>query len=281
MRKGILLLALLAAAWASPEALADEPRIVSCHGCSDSQAKLTAQSQVPLSSPAGVYEVYVVDTINRRLRYYKVVAEREPGWKRNYARLRTAPPDYQGWFDQALGERDYVIAATKPSIVLPADFPVQGADEVFGNAFNQTVISEQINRHAPTRIVSALYGSALLVLRNVFSLRLQVEVGFPDGSTAKFELVSIDSLTGGHAFVFEYVEGSARDSDGNRIPDSADAFDPFEGYFSEDINISRFLLWAQRYNATWPNDKTIIQLPVPNHIVCVRDDSRQIFCWHH
>ena len=278
MRRLLIMILLLGASGYASAAMAEEPAIVACHGCSDRSARLSAEGQVSNSSRAGVYDVYVVDTPGNRLRMFRVTLEKEHRAVDKFAQERTPSAEYLSWFRQGKDEWDYVKAATKPNIILPDGFPVGSAESVIGSEFNQTVISEQLNRHVPTRIGS-LVGAALMMMRTVFSSPILAEVQFPDGSLALFRLERIDSLTSGHMFVYRYLPGSARDSDGNRIPDSASAFDNFDGRYSEGGNLSMFLRRAEMYGVDWPQGTQ--PKKVPAHTVCARDDENNAYCWHH
>ncbi len=277
MRRLTILTMLLGTLSHGNAVLAEEAAIVACHGCSDRRALLTAEAQVPNSARAGVYDVYVVDTPGNRLRMFRVTLEKEHRTVERFTHERSPSTEYKGYFTLSKGEWDYVKAATKPNIVLPRNFPVRSAEAVFGSEFNQRVISEQLNRHVPTRIGS-LFGSALVMLRTIFSSTILAEVEFPDGSLALFRLERIDSLTSGHMFVYRYVPGTAVDSDGNRIPDSAAAFDNFQGSYSEEANLSMFLRRAEMYGVDWPDG--FVPQKVPAHTVCVRDDEDNAYCWH-
>ncbi len=278
MRRLLIMTFLIGASCYASAVLAEDPAIVACHDCSDRRAQLTAEAQVPDSARAGVYDVYVVDTPGNRLRMFRVTLEKEYRTVDKFSQQRTPAGDYRSWFTLSKAEWDYINTATKPNIVLPRDFPVRSAESVFGSEFNQTVISEQLNRHAPTRIGS-LFGAALMMLRTIFSSPITAEVQFPDGSRALFRLERIDSLTSGHMFVYRYLPGSATDSDGNRIPDSPSAFDNFEGRYSEEGNLSMFLRRAEMYGVDWPEG--IVPQTLPAHTVCVRDDEDNAYCWHH
>jgi len=278
MRRLLFLTVLAGASGYAPAATAADPAIVACHGCSDRRAMLTAEAQVPDSARADVYDVYVVDTPGNRLRLYRVTLEKEHRIAEKFTRERSPSSEYRDYFKRSKSEWDYVNAATKPSIVLPEGFPVGSAESVFGSEFNQTVISEQLNRDVPTRIGS-LFGAALMMLRTIFSSPILAEVEFPDGSRAIFRLERIDSLISGHMFVYRYQPGSAVDSDGNRIPDSPSAFDNFDGRYSEQTNLSMFMRRAEMYGVDWPAGLEPATLPA--HVVCARDDQNNAYCWQH
>ena len=276
MGKGILMAAALAAACNSLSANADDIRIAACHNCSDSQAQRTAEAQVSIREKAGVYDVYIVNSPGNKLRLFRVTAEREGRKPRNYIQARTPAAEYQGYFNESRVEWDYVRQSVKPNIVLDPDFPIKGAEAVIGSEFNQTVISEQLNRHVPTR-VGSLFGAALLMMRTIFTSEILAEVQFPDGSSALFSLQRIDSLTSGHMFVYRYKPGSAKDSDGNRIPDSVSAFDNFQGNFTTSENMERFGRRSNIYGIEWPEGFRIH--PLPSYTICARDDNGYAYCW--
>lgn len=278
MRHGWLAFLALMSLWSRVGVAADsDPQIITCLDCTNNRALAIAESQIPMSWPAGVYDVYVVDGKKGKLRLYRVTAEREGQWGFNDAAKRTPASDYQGWFDDAMAEWHYVAAAAKPGLTMDPSIPIDAAEQVFGNQFNQTVVSEQINNSIPLRIGS-LFGAALSIFKSVFVADIVVEVEFRDGSTALFVLDRVDDLLSGHAFVYVYKEGSARDSDGNAIPDSQAAFDSFQGTFTTDGNLDRFVRQADAYNARW-----LEQVPenLPSHTVCVTSGDKLIECWHH
>jgi len=256
---------------------AGETQIVSCHGCSANRARATAEAAVSRSWGPGVYDVYVVDTPGNRLRRYRVTSEFEGRLWEKYAMARTPGADYRRWFDQARSEWVYVNTAAKPGVVLGNDIPVRSAEDVLGSAANQMVVSEQINRNIPARIGS-LFGAALSMFRTIFTDEIFIEVGFADGSTALFILDRIDSPFSGHMFVYVYKKGSARDSEGNAIPDSVAAFDPYDGRFSSEYNFEIFQRRARMYGADGLDPIRNFQ-PLPAHVVCAWGDGGTVKCW--
>jgi hypothetical protein len=270
---------LLALTAAAPMQAIAAPDFVSCHRCTDSQARRAAEGAVPMTHPPGVYDVYVVDTPNNKLRRFVVTAEREAGFTLNHGAQRTPERRYLREFRTGRSEWVYVRDAAKPGIEIPPGFPVDNAEQVIGSAFNQTVISEQINQHIPSRIGS-LFGSMLQLFRQIFTFEIQIEVGFPDGSTALFYLDRVDSITSGHMFVYQYKPGSARDSDGNAIPDSPESLANYQGRFTTEPNWERFKRRASRYGADLRRLQELEPARLPAHSICVRDDQSRIYCWN-
>jgi hypothetical protein len=280
MNKGLIIcLTLFTAVFSAPLAASTEPIIVTCHSCTAKKAKLTASGQVPMTWRAGVYDVYVVDNPGKILRLYRVTAEREGRDGFNYVTAGSPSAEYQTYFNQAISEWNYVSKALKAEIVLDPAFPIQTAEQVFGNAFNQTVISEQININVPTRIGS-LFGAAFQIAGAVFKINVKINllVQFPDGSTALFELVRLNHLTSGHFFVYEYRKGSALDNEGNRIPDSVASLENYQGTFSTPQNWSRFQRRADIYGADFLRGFQNQRLPA--HSVCAIGAKGRVTCWH-
>jgi hypothetical protein len=271
---------LMAASVAAPVAAADDPGFISCHGCGAAQSRRAAEGAVPMTRPSGVYDIYVADAPGNRLRRYLVTAEREPGFHVNVASERTPERRYVREFKSARAEWAYVRDAAAKGIVIPRDFPVDHAEQVIGSEYNQRVISEQINRYIPARIGS-LFGSALMLLRQIFTAQIVIEVDFPDGSTALFYLDRVDSLTSGHMFVYRYKPGSAVDSDGNRIPDSPASLANFQGRYTTEPNWERFKRRSQMYGADLDELLLIQPIPLPAYTICARQDTGHIYCWSH
>jgi hypothetical protein len=269
---------LLAATLAGSAQAAPAPAFVSCHGCTAEQARRAAEGAVPSYRPTGDYPVYTVNTPGNELRAFLVIVEWESGRSSATARRMQPEQRYVREFREARDEWLYVRSAISRGIEIPKGFPVDDAEQVIGSDFNQTVISEQINRHVPSRIGS-LFGSALILFRQVLSVSLVVDVNFPDGSSALFELVRIDGLTSGHTFVYRYQTGSARDSDGNRIPDSPESLQNFRGTFTTFDNLERFGRRSERYGALWELAWQLSRQRLPATLVCVREVGGRITCW--
>jgi hypothetical protein len=269
---------ILATAMTLPVAEAAEPSFVSCHRCSDSQARRAAEGAIPMTHPPGAYEVYVADAPGNKLRAFRVAAEREPGFSMNFGTPMTPAKRLAREFKTARSEWAYVRKGTASGIEIEAGFPVDHAEQVIGSAVNQRIISEQINQHWPAR-VGSLFGSALMLFRQIFTAEILIEVRFPEGSTALFVLTRVDSITSGHMFVYRYKKGSARDSEGNAIPDSPESLANFRGDYWSETNFERFKRRAERYGAQF-DERLRNHDFMPAHTVCAWDNRDNILCWH-
>ena len=89
----------------------------------------------------------------------------------------------------------------------------------------------------------------LSLLRKIVDLNLTVSVVFADGSTARFVLTGVDGSLGDLRYVFELVDGSTRDADGNVIPRSEIEAAPFEGRFGSERTAERMVSFIhERYS---------------------------------
>ncbi len=233
-----------------------------------------AGAQVPLSAPAGVYDVYVVNSPARALRRFRVIAEREPGWRQNFVRKATPSAAYRQefeiWVDAWHGVRD----ASKAAVRLPADFPVRSVTEVFMSRSREQLVSRALNRDLFV-VIGGLAGATLQTLgKAVFSARVFATVEFPDGTRAVFDVTGIDPLDGDLEMLrFEYRQGSARDSENNAVPDREVAFDNHEGTYRVRANLDRLVQMIRLFNITVRE-----QPELPSTVVCVRTGSER-YCW--
>ncbi len=264
----------LAALGGGAEAASAAPAIVSCHGCTDSQAKRAASAQVPISARAGVYDVYVVNSPAQKLLRFRITAEREPGMRRNYARKATPAAGYKREFNNWVSAWHGVRNELKPGVRLPADFPVGSATEVFMSRSQERKVAQALNRDLFV-LIGGLAGSTLQTVGEaVFSARVFATVEFPDGTTAIFDIVGVDPLDGDFEMLrFEYRKGSARDSEGNAIPDRVAAFDSHEGTYRVRDNLDRLVQMIRLFGITIREEPKL-----PSTIVCVRTAAER-YCW--
>lgn len=264
----------LAAVCGGAEAALAAPTIVSCHRCTDSQAKQVASTQVPLSAKAGVYDVYVVNSPARKLLRFRITAEREPGMRRNYARRATPATTYVREFESWVSAWHGIRNELKASVQLPADFPVASATEVFMSRSQERKVTQALNRDLFV-LIGGLAGSALQTIGEaVFSARVFATVRFPDGTTAIFDIVGVDPLDSDFEMLrFEYRRGSARDSEGNAVPDQVAAFDHHEGTYRVRGNLDRLVQMVRLFGITMREEPKL-----PSTVVCVRTAAER-YCW--
>ena len=263
----------LAALCGAETALA-APAIVSCHGCTDSQASRAASAQVPMSARAGIYDVYVVNSPARRLLRFRITAEREPGMRHNYVRSATPASSYRNAFEDWVSAWHGIRSELKAGVRLPADFPVASVTEVFMSRSQERKVTRALNRDLFV-LIGGLAGSALQTVGEaVFSARVFATVRFPDGTTAIFDIVGVDPLDSDFEMLrFEYRKGSARDSEGNAVPDRVSAFDNHEGTYRMRGNLDRLIQMIRLF------DVSIREEPkLPATVVCVRTAAER-YCW--
>jgi hypothetical protein len=260
--------------WTAAESATAAPLVVSCHGCSEDRMQRAAGAQVPLAAPAGLYDVYVVNSPARALRRFRVVAEREPGLRRNYVRKATPTQVYRQEFETWVSAWHGVRSASKAAVRLPADFPVQSVTEVFMSRSREQQVSRALNRNLFV-VIGGLAGATLQTLgKAVFSAQVFATVEFPDGTTAVFDVTGIDPLDGDLEMLrFQYRKGSARDSESNAVPDQVGAFNNHEGTYRVRANLDRLMQMIRLFDITIRERPTL-----PSTVVCVRT-SNERYCW--
>ena len=219
------------------------PVVIGCHNCSKAQRKSAAENAIPMYFAAGRYNVYVVDRPKSKLKRFLVTAERERGFSFNFARSRTPAPAYQQEFDNniaLLNKLDAQIAAQKDYYELPDDSEIFSASEVYNNTMAQDTFNDIFNSKFSFFKVIAVVTS---VMDAFWHINYYMDVRFPDGSTASYEVYRINGDSD-NTVEWQYVTGSARDSEGNRIPEKAADFVNYHGRFDttfSHFNLSTFL----------------------------------------
>lgn len=272
MRSAILLVLLLAV---PATAVRAAPLVTSCHGCSEHQARRVAEASAPLDTRQTRFDVYIVDTPGKVLRRYLVEVARRDGFPSAFAWPEAPDPDWQAEFLVLADHWHAVAGLLKSSVDMPADATVRSVTDVLHSPVAQEQVSLALNRHLLT-MVGAVVTSALKMLpRVVWSARPYASVKFADGSTGKFEIRNLEPMDAeGHVFRFEYIEGSARDSDGNPIPDRLESFYGYSADYSDLYN--RWIFYRQATLFGVPvREATGIQ---KTSVVCVKT-ADEVVCW--
>jgi hypothetical protein len=271
-RSGISAVLLLL--WVTAETAVAAPVVASCHGCGEDRMRRSAEAQVPLSAPAGAYDVYVVNSPARALRRFRVIAEREPGLRLNYARKSTPAQAYRQEFETWVSAWHGVRSASKAAVLLPADFPVRSVTEVFMSRAREQEVSRALNRDLFV-VIGGLAGATLQTIgKAVFSAQVFATVEFPDGTRAVFDVTGIDPLDGDLEMLrFEYRKGSARDSENNAVPDRVGAFNNHEGTYRVRANLDRLVQMIRLFDIKM-GDRPVL----PSTVVCVRTGNER-YCW--
>ncbi|NNF52081.1 MAG: hypothetical protein HKN59_06555 [Gammaproteobacteria bacterium] len=241
-----------------------------CDNCSESRYQALAAGEAANNQIA---DVYVADVTRETLRRYSVMVESEPGMQFSRVVTRTPSASELAQFEAYIAARDQLIrelGLLDFTIEVPQGHPVASAYDLWGSNQNRLLIREHINAELSflERAFSDFFatGSFLLDRR---SSHILVQVDFPDGSAAFFELAGkMQDL------VWEYRVGQSIDADGNLIPDSLSAFADYAGLFSAQ-NVLDFLMRAALYN-----------IPITDHssgsgrvaVVCITDSNGEFSC---
>lgn len=251
------------------------PLLTSCHGCSDYKARKRAEARVPLDTRQTWFDVYVVDTPGKKLRRFLVEVSRRGGFPTPTAWPEAPDATWQREFDALVDSWHAVNALLQADVELPKDSEVRSVTDVFHSPAAQEEVSLTLNRHVLTLVGAALTSTLKILPKVVWSARPYALVEFPDGTTGKFEVRNLEALDAeGHVFRFEYVEGSARDSDGNRVADRLEDFYGYAADYSTLYNEWLFHRQASLFGVRLRPAASVQRTTV----VCVKTEG-EIVCW--
>lgn len=220
----------------------------SCNSCSEPQAQRAALRAVP-ERAIGRHEVYVVDFDSEAVRKYGVWREYDPefrAWESSLWPLETESHiEYE--FAQIVSAVKVDVSSFDASKRVPGGV-VGSAYELLHNSANQQLVADYIVTNMTLwEMISAPVFVPLTLLSKIVDLNLTIPLIFADGSTAQYVLTGVDGSLGDLEYVFELVEGSARDGDGNAIPARAVEAAPFEGTFSSEQSAQRMVNFIQSW----------------------------------
>ncbi len=224
-----------------------------CNSCSGSQAQRAAFWAVPLET-FGRHDAYVADFDREIVRKYNVRWRYDPefrDWESSIWQV-SVESYIQHEFAQIVGVMKADVASLESGRPVPGDV-VGSAFDLVHNSVNQRRVAEYIvGSMSLWEAVGAPMFVPLSIFRRIVDLNLTVSVTFADGSTARFVLTGVDGSLGELEYVFEFVDGSARDADGNSIPGNVIEAAPFEGTFSSNVSAQRMANFIQ----TWYSSST-------------------------
>lgn len=214
----------------------------SCNSCSETQLQRAALRAVD-GAIFGRHDVYVVDFGGETVRKFGVWREYDAEFRVWESSAWPVPVEsHVGHeFAQVVSAMKADVASLESGKLVPADV-VDSAYDIVHNSVNRQRVANYIKNHMSFwESIGAPAFVPLSLLRKVVDLNLTVSVIFADGSTAKFVLTGVDGSLGELDYVFELVDGSARDADGNIIPVSIVEAAPFEGTFSSELAAQRMV----------------------------------------
>lgn len=218
-----------------------------CNSCSSTQLRMKAKQSVP--SREGSYYVYVMDFASVTISKYRVSVVWMDRKKRYnaHAEAVTTESHILAEFTTRTKAISDDLATIQAGIVVPSTVVPSAYDLMF-NSSRQGALSDYINENLTIwQQIGAPVSIPLLALGKIVSLDIVMPVEFSDGSTIKVQLVGIDGDLFDVEYIFEYKEGSAKDPDGNIIPDSLAAAEYYVGVSSSFGNFERL----STYIAGW------------------------------
>lgn len=247
--KFILIQALLLLASVVYTDVADAEENVACFGCDFStKAREVAEQSVPGTIFTIINtENYTAQSFTTEIVFVGETPSIDEG---TFVKAVPIPLTSSGRDSLSLIQ-SVVSEAERVNLQVPPDLPNTSIDDNLISAHN-LIMTPSVRAPLGNFVSSSLDGahqfaavfSALLqVFDKIVSINVFVTVRFNDGSTARFKLVGLD--VGG--VMFEYIEGSAKNSEGQTIPDSAS---DFLGTFSfaNEFNATQFTSIAALFN---------------------------------
>ena len=214
----------------------------SCNACSARQAQRAALWAAPAET-LGRHDVYVADFNSEAIRKYAVWSEFDPelGSWRSSAWPVLTESHVAHEFAQLVAGMKADVASLESGKRVPRDV-VGSAYDLVHSSLNQQRVADYIISHMSLwESIGAPVFVPLSLLRKVVDLNLTIPVVFADGSTASFVLTGVSGSLGDLDYLFELVDGSARDPDGNAIPGRRSEAAPFEGAFSSELAAQRMV----------------------------------------
>ena len=219
-----------------------------CNSCSGSQAQRAAFWAVPLET-FGRHDAYVLDFDRETVRKYNVRWRYDPefgDWESSVWRV-SVESYIQHEFAQVVSVMKADVASLEAGKLVPGSV-VGSAFDLVHNSVNQRRVADFIiGNMSLWETIGAPFYVPLSMFGRIVDLNLTVSVTFADGSTARFVLTGVDGSLSELKYVFELVDGSARDADGNTIPRNVIEAAPFEGTFSTNVSAQRMVNFIQSW----------------------------------
>lgn len=240
-----------------------------CSDCSDPQAQSAAVQAAPRTI-FGPHDVYVTDFEREIVRKFTVTWEFDAEFREWESTVSTSAtePYIAHEFAQIVTAMKTDIRSLEAGKLVPAEIVGSAYDVVHSSVNQQRVASYIIDNMTIWESIGAPVFVPLSIFRKIVDLNLTISVTFADGSTAKFALTGLDGSLGELTYVFELLDDSARDADGNVIPDSAADAAPFDGRFTSEDRAQQIINFIE----TWytPNIGFVIKCSSKqygNHII--------------
>lgn len=224
----------------------------SCNSCSDGQFERAALRAVP-DSALGRHDAYVVDFDRETVRKYVVLREFDGEFrtKESSAWRVSTESHIQYEFAQIVGAMKADAASIEAGKLIPADVASSAYELVHNSRAQQQVADYIIANMSIWESIGTPVFIPLTLFRKIVDLNLVISVVFADGSTAEFVLTGVTGSLGTLEYVFELVDDSARDADGNLIPDSTSDAAPYDGEFSSEPNAQRMINFIETRYSVW------------------------------
>ncbi|PCI71343.1 MAG: hypothetical protein COB38_05820 [Gammaproteobacteria bacterium] len=204
-----------------------------CNSCSEGQRQNTAKQQVPIYTQ-GIVAVYIMDYENEEIFKYNIFGFNEPAENLYFSAARSVVVEQDIENEYVQFVTDFKAAVEEASGITMPGGTVNSSFDIIHSSYNRGLVTNHIaNNLSFFQTIAATAGIPLLALNKLVNINLVTTVTFPDGSTAIFNLTGVSgSFEEGITFEFEYKEGTAKDSNGNTIPESAAQANNYQGTYN-------------------------------------------------
>ncbi len=199
--------------------------------------KAAARQTAPSQSNSR-YVVYVMNIGNTIIRKYNIFSFFEPQDSLDFTAVHelVVEQDIYTEFLQLVQYVKDVSMTMETSTNIPGDV-VGSAFDIVHNSYNMNQVTIYLmNNLTFNQTMAALVNIPASIVLNVFGeVNFVMPVTFADGSTALFKQKGLTAIIpNGLRFEFEYMTGSAKDADGNTIPENSGQAENFEGTFGSE-----------------------------------------------
>ena len=205
-----------------------------CSSCSITQKQWAAKQSVPANTE-GVYNVYVMDVASETLDKFSVVQFYEPEWRMYFisARSISVEPEKVTAFQAFAQDLKAFEQQASSGIDLPASVANSAYDMIHDSSRRNAIGNYIANNLNFFQALGAYTSIPLVAIKQILNVHVVITVRFEDGSSAIYEVSGLEgSFEEGVQITFQYQPGSAKDADGNNIPETQEEAQQFQGTFS-------------------------------------------------
>lgn len=210
---------------------ASDEKYIGCNNCTQGDMFLKAFNESSqLTSP--MQTIHVADFMSAKTRTYQITLVDRNG-EPFFQIKETITPQ---WIVSTVNDTNVLIKQL--DIDVPAESGIKSVEDILNSSnpdlFDNWLHDSNHFQYYFMQIVSQVGGMFISFLSG-----LQFTVTFSDGSTGTFKTTDVQN--GGRFTKMSYVKGTARDADGQTIPESADEYSNKIFNFTQELTVTNFV----------------------------------------